>query len=198
MAELREYKAIDVLLEAARPLLTRDRSLRLVLVGDGPLRGELTRLASSLGIEHQTTFAGAQGASEVLSLIRGCEVLVLPSRAEAFGIALIEAMACRKPVVASAVGGVPQIIEHGTSGILVEPENPEALTAGPGRVLADHELRNTFARNGYLRVMERSCAAHNGAAYLRAFTSLPGMDRVTPSPRSSRDPHDRTADAVPR
>jgi len=198
VAELREYKAIDVLLEAARPLLTRDRSLRLVLVGDGPLRGELTRLASSLGIEHQTTFAGAQGASEVLSLIRGCEVLVLPSRAEAFGIALIEAMACRKPVVASAVGGVPQIIEHGTSGILVEPENPEALTAGPGRVLADHELRNTFARNGYLRVMERSCAAHNGAAYLRAFTSLPGMDRVTPSPRSSRDPHDRTADAVPR
>ena len=61
--------------------------------------------------------------------------MVLPSRMEPFGIVLIEAMACKKPVVASAVGGIPEIIEHEVTGILVEPENPQALTAGLRRVL---------------------------------------------------------------
>ncbi len=95
-------------------------------------------LASSLGIRRQTMFLGTQGASEIARLLHGCEMMVLPSRMEPFGIALIEAMACKKPVVASTVGGIPEIIEHEISGILVEPENPEALTAGLRRVLTDH------------------------------------------------------------
>src|SRR5215831_14677968 len=94
VAELQEYKAIDVLLHAAKPLLASDRSLTLVLAGDGPLRGELESLASSLGISHQTQFLGTRGAAEIASLMHGCETLVLPSRMEPFGIVIIEAMAC--------------------------------------------------------------------------------------------------------
>src|SRR5262249_6196832 len=120
----------------------------------------------------QTMFLGTQGAPEIARLLQGCEVFVLPSRMEPFGIAVIEAMACKAPVVASRVGGIPEIIEHEKSGILVEPEKPEALTVGLGRVLNDDDLRRKIVDNGYLRVMERFCSIHNGAAYLAAFASL--------------------------
>jgi glycosyltransferase involved in cell wall biosynthesis len=180
VAVLREDKAIDVLLHAVQPLLQSDPSLWLVLVGDGPLRQDLESLASSLGIRHRTMFLGTQGESEIINLLHGCEVKVMPSRMEPFGIAIIEAMACRKPVVASAIGGIPEIIEHGVSGLLVEPEDPGALTAALRRLLADPELRKRLAENGYARVMQRFCSAHNGAAYTHAFSSLLEMERPTP------------------
>jgi glycosyltransferase involved in cell wall biosynthesis len=172
VAELREYKGIDVLLHAAKPLLASDRSLTLVLAGDGPLRGELESLAASLEISHQTQFLGTRGAAEIANLMHGCETLVLPSREEPFGIVIIEAMACKTPVVASAVGGIPEIIEPEISGILVEPENPQALTEALRRVLTNHDLRRTLAENGYARVMQRFCFTHTGAAYEGAFASL--------------------------
>jgi glycosyltransferase involved in cell wall biosynthesis len=180
VADLQEYKAIDVLLYAARPLLVSKSSLTLVLAGDGPLRSQLEELASSLGIRHQVMFLGNQGATEIARLLAGCELMVLPSRMESFGIAVIEAMACRAPVVASAVGGITEIVEHETSGILVEPENPEALTAGLQRVLTDGNLRRTIAANGYSRVKERFCSTHTGAAYLRAFNSVLSAGKARP------------------
>jgi glycosyltransferase involved in cell wall biosynthesis len=182
VAELQEYKAIDVLLHAAKPLLASDRSLTLVLAGDGPLRGELESLASSLGITRQTQFLGTRGAAEIASLMHGCETLVLPSRMEPFGIVIIEAMACKTPVVASAVGGIPEIIEPEISGLLVEPENPQALTEALRRVLTDQDLRKTLAENGHARVMQRFCFIHTGAAYEGAFASLLGFE--TPSHHS--------------
>jgi glycosyltransferase involved in cell wall biosynthesis len=181
VAELQEYKAIDVLLRAAAPLLMSDPSLTLVLAGDGPLRAELDGLATTLGIRRQTMFLGTQGAPEIARLFQGCELMVLPSRMEPFGIALIEAMASKAPVVASRVGGIPEIVEHETSGILVESENPAALTEGLRRVLTDGDLRKRIIGNGYARVMERFCAMHNGAAYLTAFESLRRATPQSPS-----------------
>jgi glycosyltransferase involved in cell wall biosynthesis len=135
------------------------------------MRHELEELAASLGIRNRTMFLGAQGTSEVAQLMRGCELTVLPSRMESFGIALIEAMACKAPVVASAVGGIPEIIEHEVSGILVEPENPPALTVALLRVLTDGALRTTIAENGYSRATTRFSSDRHGAAYLNAFAS---------------------------
>jgi len=180
IAELRQYKAIDVLLHAAKPLLVSDRSLTLVLAGDGPLREELEDLASTLGIRDQTRFLGLQGASEIVNLLHGCEIMVLPSRMEPFGIVLIEAMACRKPVLATAVGGIPEIIEHEISGILVAPENPQAMTEGLRRLLADDALRKSIAEMGHLRVLEHFCSSHTGAAYEKAFVSLFGAEPTAP------------------
>ena len=171
VAELQEYKAIDVLLRAAQPLLAGDPRLTLVLAGDGPLRDELEELSYALGIDRQTKFLGTQGAAQVVRLLQGCSVMVLPSRMEPFGIALLEAMACRAPVVATRVGGITEVIEHGISGILVEPESPEALTAAVQCVLADRALRERIAENGHARVMERFCATHTGSAYEQVFAS---------------------------
>jgi len=185
VADFREDKAIDVLLRAAVPLLRDDPSLTLVLAGDGPLRNELETLALSLDIRHRTMFLGSQGGFEIVNLLQGCELKVLPSRMEPFGIAIIEAMACRKPVVATESGGIPEIVEHEVSGILVEPDNPAALTAALRRVLADAGLRKTIAAKGYATVMERFCSVHNGAAYERTFASLLGVAQSTPQSPSS-------------
>lgn len=192
IAHLRDYKGIDVLLHAAKPLLAGDPSLRLILAGDGPLREELEYLAFSLGIGNQTRFLGTIGPEEIASQLYRCEVLVLPSREESFGIAILEAMVCRKPVVATAVGGIPEIIEHEISGILVEPENPQALAEGLLRVLTDNALRKSIAENGYLRVLEHFSSSHTGAAYEKAFTSLLGVERTAshlPSKVSDTQPH---------
>jgi glycosyltransferase involved in cell wall biosynthesis len=172
VAALDVYKGIDVLLHAAKPLLVDDPSLGLVLAGDGPLQMEFEGLASSLGIRKQTQFVGRKPAAEIAQLLQGCEVFVLPSREEPFGIVLIEAMACRRPIVATAVGGIPEIVEHEKSGILVEADNPAALTEGIRRVLRDSELRKTIADNGHSRVMERFCLVHNGTSYEKAFIGL--------------------------
>lgn len=181
VAELREYKGIDVLLRAVKPLLASDDALSLVLVGDGPLRQELEELAVSLQIDRRTRFLGTQGAAEIAALLHGCELFVLPSREEPFGIVLIEAMACKKPVVASDVGGIPEVVEHERTGILVEPENPQALTEGLRRLLKDSDLKNKLADNGHRRVMERFCFYHTGAAYENALASLLGIQLPTPS-----------------
>ena len=186
VAELQEYKAVDILLLAAKPLLTSDDSLTLVLAGDGPLRPDLESLSSSLGIRHRTMFLGTQGASEIATLLHGCEMLVLPSRMEPFGIVLIEAMACKAPVVATNVGGIPEIVEHEVSGILVEPENPEALSAAIDRVLTDGNLKKELVENGYSRVMERFCAAHNGTTYINEFVALLSAGRATPQASNAR------------
>ena len=172
VAALDVYKGIDVLLHAAKPLLVDDPSLGLVLAGEGPLRMELEGLAASLGIRKQTQFVGHKPGAEIARLLQGCEVFVLPSREEPFGIVLIEAMACRTPIVATAVGGIPEIVEHQKSGILVEPDNPAALTEGIRRVLRNSELRKTIADNGHSRVMERFCLVHNGTSYEKAFIAL--------------------------
>jgi glycosyltransferase involved in cell wall biosynthesis len=117
-------------------------------------------------------------------------LLVLPSREEAFGIVILEAMAARRAVVATAVGGIPEIIEHEISGILVDPENPGALREGLLRVLTDSALKKNLAENGHSRVKERFSFDHTGAAYLRAFAALLGdSDASKDSPAEAATTH---------
>ena len=105
VADHRHYKGIDTLLKAMKLLLASDRSVRLILAGDGPLRSQLEILALSLGIRNQTLFLGRQEPLDIARLLHGCDIFVLPSRTESFGIAVAEAMVCKKPIVAAAVGG---------------------------------------------------------------------------------------------
>jgi glycosyltransferase involved in cell wall biosynthesis len=182
VAELRHDKGVDVLLRAVQPVLQRYASLALVIAGDGPMRVELEDLATNLGIRRRTLFLGSQGAIEVAGLLRDCELLVVPSRMESFGIVILEAMACKRPVVASAIGGIPEIIDDGVNGILVAPEDSRALQEGVERVLADADLRTALAENGHTTLMERFCTNHNGAAYLEAFASVIGAGKAAQPP----------------
>lgn len=164
-----EKKGLDVLLKAFARIESEDPSLKLVLVGDGPLRGDLEALARTLGISERVRFLGRKGRPQVADLLQRCEVFVLPSRAEPFGIVLIEAMACRKPVIATRVGGIPEIVEDGKNGILVEPDNPRALAEAIVRVLKNRDLQSSLACSGYAAVHEKFSSEAMGGAYEELF-----------------------------
>ena len=167
-----EKKGIDVLLHAFSQLTVRDPSIRLFLVGDGPLRHKHEELTKVLGLQNCVSFLGERGRSDVVKLLHGCELLVLPSRSEPFGIVIIEAMACQKPVIATAVGGIPEIIENGKNGILVEPDNPDSLYKAICSILENEAFKNQLGANGYARVCENFLWEHAGTKYETLFSKL--------------------------
>ncbi len=172
IAQHNDKKGLDVLLCALRLLHTRGMPAKLLLVGDGPRREKLQHLAASLGIDGSVVFLGEQRRADVVKLLQGCEVFVLPSRSEPFGIAIIEAMACHKPVVATSVGGIPEIIDNGKNGVLVPPDNPDALAEALFNVCKDESLQQRLGANGYHTVQERFRLEHNGASYESIFKQL--------------------------
>ncbi len=99
----------------------------LLLAGDGPVRVELERDVARSSLEGNVRFLGFY--EDVERLLQALDVFVLPSLSEGLPLALLEAMACGKPVVATAVGGVPEVVSHGATGLLVPPADPEALAA---------------------------------------------------------------------
>jgi glycosyltransferase involved in cell wall biosynthesis len=167
-----EKKALDVLLAAFAEIGDAHRSVRLVLVGDGPLRPQHEAQARALALEDRVEFLGERGRAEVARLLHGCSIFVLPSRSEPFGVVVTEALACRKAVVASAVGGIPEIIEDGRSGVLVEPDNPGALARALIRMLDDRALRERLAEAGYERVRERFVCDRMSARYEHLYSGL--------------------------
>ena len=176
-----EKKGIDVLLRAFAKIQDREPRLRLVLAGDGPLRSQLESLAESLGIAAKVDFRGRQGRAEIAALLAGCEVFVLPSRSEPFGIVLLEAMACGKPVVSTTAGGIPEIIDDRNTGILVEPDNPTALAAALTAVLQQPNLRSAIAKGGYYAVHRRFSVEHTAAKYETLFAGDSGSLHEEPT-----------------
>lgn len=144
-----QRKAIDVLIKAFKIFSQTHARVELWLVGHGPVTDQLEDLVNKLGLTVQVKFLGGRDRPAVRKLLRECRFVVLPSRAEPFGIAILEAFASKKPVVASAVGGIPEIIEDGKNGILVEPENPQALCDAMTTLWDDSELAERLAFAGY-------------------------------------------------
>jgi L-malate glycosyltransferase len=167
-----EKKALDVLIRAFALIQDKERSLKLVLVGDGPLRSQLEDLAVSLKIWDKVEFLGFQGPAQVRNLLHGCELFVLPSRSEPFGIAIIEAMACKKAVIATDVGGIPEIIESGKNGVLVKPNNPCALADAIVTLLCDKALRLKISSQGYVTVRQQFRSEKTGSAYESVFSNI--------------------------
>ena len=152
-------KGWDVLLEAAARLAAARSDLAWVLVGDGPLRAALTRRAAELAVAAHFTGARADMAD-----ILGCaDVVVLASRSEGLPFTLLEAMALGKPVVATRVGGVPEVVEEGRSGRLVPREDPAALATAIADVLEAPDAGAMGAR---------------GRARVEAAFTLDGMVRA--------------------
>jgi N-acetyl-alpha-D-glucosaminyl L-malate synthase BshA len=128
---------------------------RLVLVGDGPELGTARRTAEELGIARLVYPAGAQ--QEVLPLLSIADVFLLPSAQESFGLAALEAMACEVPVVASDVGGLPEVIEHGVCGFLHPPDDLDGMAASAVALLSDDDLHRRIVDAAVRRVREMFC-----------------------------------------
>ena len=145
-ARLDEQKGHDVLLRAAAQL----PEVAFALAGEGPERVRLEALAGELGIANRVLFLGYR--TDIPQLLAACDVFALPSLYEGSSLAVLEAMAARRPVVSSAIGGTDELIEDGESGILVAPGEVEPLTAALRQLLADGEQRERLGRRARERV----------------------------------------------
>lgn len=145
VARLAPEKDQASLLRAFACLRRNMPEARLLIVGDGPLRSELERLAEQLGIADATRFTGEQ--RETRPYYQAMDVFALPSLTEGTSLTLLEAMACARPVVASAVGGTPDVVRDGVSGILVPAARPDALAQALREVagLSDAQRRQLGA-----------------------------------------------------
>ena len=150
VASLIPRKGLDVLLEAVSVLLKEHREWHLLIVGGGPLLGDLQQLARQLGIEHQTHFLGI--SNNVMDILADCNAFVLPSRNEDLPIAIIEAMGSSLPVVATDVGSVRELVIPNKTGFLVAPEDSAGLRSFLQAILLDEKLAHDFGRCGRERV----------------------------------------------
>lgn len=153
-----QQKGLDILVRALARLV-RERNLDIKLRLIGPDCGDLSRLeemARKLAVETRVEYLGPLPRRELVRNMHEANVFVLPSRFEPFGISLLEAMAAEIPVVASRVGGVPEIVQEGVTGLLFEPENDESLADRVEQVLTIESYGSELARNALLSLHKYS------------------------------------------
>ncbi len=164
------FKGHRHLLEAFARLRAREPDVHLVVVGDGPERAALERQARELGVAPAVRFTGHR--EDVPDLLAALDVFVLPSLAEHFGRVLLEAMAMERPVVATAAGGVPEVVEAGVTGLLVPPANAAALADAVLTLLADPAHGRALGRAGRRRVEARFDLRHHAAAVEAVYAAV--------------------------
>jgi glycosyltransferase involved in cell wall biosynthesis len=161
VASLFAKKGHADLIDALALLAERRPGVVLELVGDGPERDRIVRRARERGVERRVSLLGARSSEQVRATLAEARAFALPSvrlpsgRMEGIPVALMEAMATGVPVVATRLSGIPELVEDGVTGVLVEPHDPEGLAAALERLLADDELAVELALNAR-RLVERS------------------------------------------
>lgn len=158
VASLRPYKGHAVLLDACRRLRDEGVDFRCEMVGDGPLRPEIERRVAELGLDGTVRLLGALPQHEVTRRLGESTVFVLPSvvapdgQMEGIPVALMEAMAAGRPVVTSALSGIPELVEDGVTGLLVQPGDAPGISAALKRLIEDPALRCHLAERGREKV----------------------------------------------
>ena len=166
-------KGLDVGLRAAALLVDEHPGLRVLLVGDGPERASLLALATELGIADRLDAPGAVAAADMGAAYARATVVAVPSRyAEPFGIVAVEAGLAGRPVVASAAGGLPEVVREGVNGLLVPMDDPRALAVALGTVLRDRELAMRFGAAGRRRAVEEFSMTRHTDAMESIYRSL--------------------------
>ncbi|MBN2409486.1 MAG: glycosyltransferase family 4 protein [Candidatus Aminicenantes bacterium] len=153
VARLHRQKGVIHLLRAGRRILEAIPESRIAIVGDGPQAGRLKREARRLGLEERCLFLGER--RDAPSLMALFDIFVLPSLWEGLPFVLVEAAALGRPIVATAVDGVPEILEDGRTGLLVPPGDPEALAGAVIRLLRDREEAGRLAEKAKALVPPR-------------------------------------------
>jgi glycosyltransferase involved in cell wall biosynthesis len=169
------------LLEAARQMLQGVKDLKFLIIGDGPLRKALEEKSEALGIKEDVVFMGQR--EDVPELLTAMDIFVLPSIKEGLPVVLLEAMAARRPVVATRVGAIPRVIGSKDTGILVEPKDISGLRDVLEGLIEDPKRRNLLARRGFDRVSTEFSSDEMCKHYLELYKEI--TNSVTlPSARS--------------
>jgi len=197
VASLREYKGHDVLLEACRLLRERGVRARTVLVGDGPLRRRVEARIAREGLFAEVELLGALPHEEIPDVLARATAMVLPSvrardgQMEGIPVALMEAMAAGVPVVATRLSGVPELIENGRTGILVEERDAPALALAMERLAADPALGVTLADGARRTIRERFDRRRNVAVLEGLLEGARRGGASAEPPASARSPQRR-------
>jgi L-malate glycosyltransferase len=169
VSNFRPVKRIGALIEVFRRV-RQQIPATLVLVGGGPeMPGARAQIAAA-GLEQDVEYAGE--VHDVVGLFATADLFLLPSATESFGLAALEAMACEVPVIASRVGGLPEVIDDGISGFLHEPEDLDGMVASAVRLLTDDDLHRRMARAGRAVAVERYSADRVVPQYEAAYEQL--------------------------
>jgi glycosyltransferase involved in cell wall biosynthesis len=166
VSRLEPVKGTQYFIEACRLLAAEFASLRFVIAGDGSLADSLKRKVREYRLGEKVIFLGWR--RDIPRILAACEIVVLPSLNEAVGIALIEAQAQGIPVVASKVGGIPEVVQDGITGILVDPAQPQRIAEAVTRLYQDPQASKEMGRAAQRWVRDKFSAA----AMIRAFAGL--------------------------
>lgn len=153
VAALVPHKGQRYLIEAAHLVVQRIPDARFVILGEGELRAHLEHLVREHHLGKHVLLPGFR--TDVIGCIKGFDVFAMSSVTEGLGTSLLDAMACRRAIVATRAGGIPEVVADGANGLLVEPRDPRALADGLIRLLQDPALRTRLADEGYARVTTR-------------------------------------------
>src|SRR5262245_31561971 len=169
ISNFRPVKRVDDVVEVFHRLRGQF-PVRLLFVGDGPERARIEQRCRQHGSCGEVSFIG--NLPFVEEVLVGADLFLLPSESESFGLAALEALACKVPVIATRAGGIPEVIADGECGLLYPVGDVEAMAAGAARLLADEPLRASFAEAGRRRAVERFATDRVVAEYRALYETV--------------------------
>jgi glycosyltransferase involved in cell wall biosynthesis len=175
VGRLVHLKGQSLLVEAVGVLRRRGLDARLTLVGDGPKRADLERQARRLGVADAVTFAGSVGQDRIRAFYDAADVFALPSMAEGLPVVLMEAAAAGLPSVSTRLMGIPEIVEHERTGLLITPGRLDELVAALERLLGDAEFRRRLGAEARERVVAEFDVDRSAARLRELFAAMPGV-----------------------
>ena len=170
VAELHERKGIDFLITAISNVSKKYPNIKLILTGDGPDRDKSEKLAKKLKLEKHITFLGKQ--KKIPQILKSSDLFILPSKREAFGLVNAEAMINSLAIIATKVGGIPEIVKNEETGILVEPENSLELSNAIIELIESPEKRMKMGEAGYKRVIKYFGAQQMAKLYEKEYLKI--------------------------
>jgi len=162
-------KGHDVLIRAVASLAAEFPALTLDVIGRGPEQSRLQALAQQLQIGNRVRFLGVQSRQQVAAAMRRCTVFALPSRYEGLGCVYLEAMSAGKPVIGCRGQGIAEIVQHGSNGFLVGPDNEKELTLAMAMLLRDEPRRRNLGVAARDTILERLTLAHQAESLVRIY-----------------------------
>lgn len=171
---LDRHHGVDHLILATKYLKDALSDFHICIVGDGDLRREYEFLRRKLGLENVISFLGAR--TDIPEILHSMDIFIMPSRDETFGIAAVEAMAAGLPVIAYNVGGLPEIIEHGVTGLLVQTRDPKLLADSIIILAKDTDLRKKMGKAGIRNVEQHFNIDRTLEQYMNMYQKILSLD----------------------
>lgn len=180
VAALVPHKGQRYLIEAARLVIQKIPDARFVILGEGELREHLQHLIHEQHLEKHVLLPGFR--TDVIGCIKGFDLFAMSSVTEGLGTSLLDAMACRKAIVGTRAGGIPEVVEAGNTGLLVEPRDSHGLADAIVRLLSDREERDRMGESGYVRVRRRFTVERMVAETLAVYRKLQRQPHLADQP----------------